>query len=463
MSLGGISQGSAASLLGIEIGRSKVRMALLDGDGKTVDDLVERPIAKAGGPREPMEEEESTRSAIQSGLERLGLNPGVPMLVGVTIGFPHCGVGSGPALQAWLADLSSELREPIVFVGRYGVSYAPVHCINFVRRVFEPIRIPLDRVELAPIAASRVLDSLRSGAITLGSGVAWSARILDRDVLEAFEILDGAFDEVLHVVSNGELQPVTELEGIHVDSELCRNRGVTAGALAPAVGVAVALRDPVTSNLLQGQILTPGAAPQAPAAVPPPRTPANELMEQIATAPVIDVRPPQEPDRWRQEADPAAAPAGRWAGDEPAAPTPPWPAEEPAPPVAPNRWAAPEQPPAAMPRWADDEPVAAPPRWADEQPVAAPSPPPAGLEPPGSGGFVDATQRVRRQAPEGLLRPDSGPRLASGMEMPHPTAMVDEFGPDPATGRVDGFHVSDFLLGALLMLAVVLAAAFFLF
>ena len=255
MSGGRISQGVGTGLLGIEIGRNKVRMALLDPDAKVVDDAVERPIAKGGGPRDPIEEESSTRAAIEAGFDRLGLTTAVPLMVGVTIGFPHCGVGSGPALRDWLADLSLELGEPIVHVGDHGVSYAPMHCIDFVRRVFEPIPLHLDRIELAPVAASRMLESLRSGAVTLGSGVAWSARILDRDVLEAFEIIDGAFDEVLQVVSNGLVIPIEHLEGVFVDEELCRNRGLSVGSLGPAVGVAVALHDSPHANLLDGQLV----------------------------------------------------------------------------------------------------------------------------------------------------------------------------------------------------------------
>lgn len=432
MSGGRISQGVGVGLLGIEIGRNKVRMALLDPDAKVVDDAVERPIVKGGGPRDPIEEESSTRAAIEAGFERLGLTTAVPLMVGVTIGFPHCGVGSGPALRDWLADLSAELGEPIVHVGDHGVSYAPIHCIDFVRRVFEPIALHLDRIELAPVAASRMLESLRSGAVTLGSGVAWSARILDRDVLEAFEIIDGSFDEVMQVVSNGVAHPVEHLEGVFVDEELCRNRGLTVGSLAPAVGVAVALHDSPFANLLDGQLV----GNQAPSRVsgPFPR------LESSRTVPA----PLAPEDR------PVSGPSSRWDVADDLMNTQPAP--------------APAQ--SMMSAGTDQRPRGN--GW-------------DGLE-GGEFGYGDhyddtVTYKLRRQpgaawppehrgfehdpvqwAPE---RPE--PRVIQQQAPPRDDlAGIEKFSPQPTSLDGGGFHVSDFLLGALLMLAIALTAALFL-
>ena len=252
MASGGLTQRAELRLLGVEIGRTKVRLVVLDGGGSTVHDVVERPIVKAGGPRDPIEEEFSTRSAIEAGLERLELDDGSSVIAGVTIGFENCGVGSGPSIRHWLSALSDEVREPVVCSGSVGVSYAPARCIEFVQRVFEPTVLRLDRVELAPVAASRVLGPVKSGSLTLGSGVAWSARILDNDVLEAFETIDGVFDDVVQLVSDGREGPIDRLTGVYVDETLCRDRGVSVATLAPAVGVAIALLGIDQSNLLDG-------------------------------------------------------------------------------------------------------------------------------------------------------------------------------------------------------------------
>ena len=247
------SQHGEPGLLGVEIGRNKIRLVLLDNEGRRLLDVVERPIAKAGGPRDPIAQELSTRAALEAALSRLDLARDRQILAGATIGFADCGVGSGPALLGWLETLSDDLDEPIVFTGDQGVSYAPARCVEFVQRVFDQTGLHLDRVELAPVAASRVVGPLPTGALTLGSGVAWSARVLDDEVLEAYEISDGPFDDVLQLVASGDGRPLASLEGLEVDEKLCRNRGVSIAALAPAAGVALALVNPERTNLLDGE------------------------------------------------------------------------------------------------------------------------------------------------------------------------------------------------------------------
>lgn len=318
MSGGRFDSGPAPALLGVEIGRTQVRLALLDPDGKVVDDAVEAPIV--GGDIDEATAGPAISDALASAIGRLGLIPGTPVQVGATIGFSHCGVGSGPALRDWLVGLSRELREPVVHIGEHGVSYAPVRCLDFVDRVFRSASIRLDRVELAPVAASRTLGLLRSGALTLGSGVAWSARILDGEVMEALEVVDGAVDEVLHLVSGGTPRPVANLDGVFLDEGLCRSRGVSPASLAPAVGVALSLHDTPGRNLLDGRIIDatgpgPGTAAWPPvqqppgAAHPPPRRPAG-----VAPA----------PDGLR--ARPAGPAAGREPRPEPTGARPPRPA-----------------------------------------------------------------------------------------------------------------------------------------
>ena len=284
MSGGRVGPGPAAALLGVEIGRSHVRLALLDPDGKVVDDAIGAPIL--GGDADEATAEVSISGAIVGAVSRLGIMPGTPLRVGATIGFPHCGVGSGPTLRDWLYELSVDLREPVVHVGDHGVSYAPIRCLDFIDRVFRSASLRLDRVELAPVAASRTLGLLRSGSVTLGSGVAWSARILDGEMMEAYEAVDGAVDEVLHLVGNGPPRPVEHLDGVFLDDGLCRARGVSPASLAPAVGVALGLQDPPGRNLLDGRILdaATAAAPQRPVSPAQPQRQAERAQPLRADA-----------------------------------------------------------------------------------------------------------------------------------------------------------------------------------
>ncbi|MEM8922199.1 MAG: hypothetical protein AAGD35_01780 [Actinomycetota bacterium] len=245
-----------AGPLGVELGRSKVRVTVLDRSGREVLDAVERPIAKAGGPREPIEQEASTRAALVAALDRLGLADTSNGMAGATIGFSNCGVGSGPALRGWLESLSREIGESMVVVGDAGISYAPERCVEFVQRVFQGSGLHLERIELAPVAAARVVGHLRTGALNLGSGIPWTARVLNDVVLEAFESTEGMFDEDLHVMNNGSGSSLlARLDGVAVDDLLCRNRGVTVAALAPAAGVAVGVLAGEATNLLDGTTL----------------------------------------------------------------------------------------------------------------------------------------------------------------------------------------------------------------
>lgn len=256
----GMTRDPRSYVLGVEIGRNKVRLVLLDQSGRGVVDVIERPIAKAGGPRDPIEQVAATQAALQAALSRLGVE-GHRILTGATIGFSNCGVGSGPALLGWLETLSGEIGEPVIVSGRQGVSYAPSRCIEFVQRVFEGTELRLDRVELAPVAANRVAGSLPVEALTLGSGVAWMARVLNDEVLEAFESAEGPFDDVLRVVAQGANSPapLVSLAELDIAEDLCRNRGVSIAALAPAAGVARSLFGDDDTNLLDGESIVDSA------------------------------------------------------------------------------------------------------------------------------------------------------------------------------------------------------------
>jgi hypothetical protein len=391
-------------------------------------DVVERPIAKAGGPRDPMEEEFSTRSAIEAGLNRLDFDQTGALLVGATMGFPNCGVGSGPAIRDWLATLSDEIGEPLVFSGDTGVSYAPASYVDFVRRVFDPIDLHLDRVELAPVAASRCLGLLPSGAMTLGSGVAWSARILNNHVLEAFETMDGAADEVLRFVVNNQERELDVLEGVSVDPGALHSRGLSIGSLGPAVGVAVGLLDFDASNLLEGTSVSGGAQYAS-----PPRGARSQ-------------QPFLEPDQ--------SSSSDHFESQPPAAGS--------------------VQPPASgdlrsSDPWGTPTPDYAPP---SSDPFG-PGPAANGMDEADSGrpGQAESedTHNLRRlprrlersreliSAPQPAGARPRDPRPGSGV--PDDMVGIEAFAHPEDAGSSRGFHVSDFVIGALGMLAIMLVVA----
>ena len=259
-------------LLGIELGANAVRLVLLDSEATMVTDAVQRPIGVGDGNLD-RSAELHLQTALLAALDALGLSEPTPLLMGVTVGMANCGVGSGPALRDWLENLSTRLGQPFLCAGNRGVSYAPADVVAFLRRVFEPLPLHLDRIELAPVAASRVVAAMHPGAITLGSGMAWSARVVGHEVLEAYEIAGGPIDQTLSVANGADSLPIEHLEGVEVDPELCRQRGVELGSLAPAVGVALALRTSPPTNLLAAEAV--GVAPNqtvpvrsAPAPVP---------------------------------------------------------------------------------------------------------------------------------------------------------------------------------------------------
>lgn len=418
MTSGGQPHRAGIGLLGVEIGRTRVRLVLLDDGASQLIDAVERPIAKAGGPRDPIEQEFATRSAIEAGLDRLGIRELTDLPVGATIGFPNCGVGSGPALQDWLDSLSHDLDEPVLYTGRSGISYAPASCVDFVQRVFEPTGLQLNRVELAPVAAARVISSVRSGAIALGSGVAWSARLLNNQVLEAFETVDGGFDDELQVVVNGVGQLVDHLDGFEIDESFALNRGLTPAALAPAVGVAVSLLDPEGPNLLVGH--------QAGAKV--------------------DVA-----------AERTIAHGARAGGGPP--PIEAWPA----------RSAVPDPDDVALSEAMVEAHVEPNLEEPFDQPLEGPVDDLGTVQDALRAHRSDDTYQLRRlprsiERSRELHSPPPGRHPSSPASLRHDAPendfdRIEDFAhPDHLAVR-EGFHVSDFLLGALLMLAIVLAAA----
>jgi len=242
-------------LLGVEIGRNKVRLALVDVITTMLVDVVERSVVSSSGPRDPLDQEFAIRAAFEDGLERLGGGNIAPVMVGATMGFDSCGVGSGPTIMQWLEGLSHDTGQSMACVGHPGVSYAPARYVQFVRDLFESSPLRLDRLELAPVAAARVLGPVDVASIYMGSGVCWSARVLNGDVLEAFEAPNGSVDGPLMVTATNREGPIGSLYGVKEDPAIYRHRGVDVANLGPSVGVAIGMVTSLGSNLLEAQII----------------------------------------------------------------------------------------------------------------------------------------------------------------------------------------------------------------
>jgi hypothetical protein len=301
-----------------------------------------------------------------------------------------------------------------------GDSYAPARWVDFVQRVFDPTVLRLDRVELAPVAASRVLGPVKSGSLTLGSGVAWSARILDNDVLEAFETIDGVFDDVVQLVSDGREGPIDRLTGVYVDETLCRDRGVSVSSLAPAVGVAIALLGIDQSNLLDGTtVVGEGIASRVPSAHRDARAVSSPLG-------VPQSSPAMGGGGWAVEEAPSAFPSPALAEYDEFGRDPRRSGPIPANTMGSGPLGRPIEDAYALGRRPGD-------LQRSREPVTGSHP---AVRIPGPGE-----------------RP-LGPRTRDGL------AGIEAFAhPSEADGRSGPFHVSDFMLGALGMLAVVLAGA----
>lgn len=407
MTSGGLSETVDAGLLGVEIGRNKVRLAVLDEEARHLGDVVERPIARTGGPRDPIDQEDATREAILAGLERLAVDDPSALRVGTTIGFPNCGVGSGPALADWLVSLSEELGEPLIHTGEVGVSYAPASSVEYVKRVFEGTALHLERVELAPVAAARTLRSVRSGAIRLGSGVAWSARLLDDQVLEAFETADGPVDDELRVLVDGGGKPIERLEGLEMGDTFGAARGLSPGALAAAVGVAMGLREPNGPNLLHGELVGPRV----------------EVAVHTAAGAPLAARFDPALDPYRGSATGEQFAPGVEGTDHDVIGDEPLEAY-----VDDDLGAIQDELRARRRAVADTYELHRLPRTIER-----------------SREFVVSPRPVSAELPE---RPQR--RVAD------PYDDVEPFAPEVTPERSEGFHISDFLLGALLMLAIVL-------
>lgn len=291
-----------SDILGLEVGRSVIRGVLLDAAVTNVLDFAEVRL----GPNSVASVESGSADCGTIGpvlhhlLEQLQDRGGSILAAGLAYGPRWSGVGSGPELGQWLQEQAESLGQQFVHAGEEGISFAPLGTVEGAKDVCRLVGLGLVRIDLAPVAAARVLTDPDLEVTTLGSGIGWRARLRNLEVVEAIERLQ-VTDDAPFVVRNamGLLEPVRSFRRIAVPPELLV-RGFDAAQLAVAVGAAVGVANRSPGDLLHGQLVGPAPAPPEPepeswsvAQVPPKQ--ASAPVGPTTSASRRQPRPPRLP------------------------------------------------------------------------------------------------------------------------------------------------------------------------
>lgn len=285
-----------SDILGLEVGRSVIRGVLLDAAVTNVVDYAEVGL----GPNSVASVECGSAAcgtigpALHHLIEQLQDRGGSILAAGMAFGPRWSGVGSGPALGQWLEEQAESLGQQFVHAGEEGISFAPLAMVEGARDVCRLVGLGLVRVDLAPVAAARVLTDPDLEVTTLGSGLGWRARLRNLEVVEAIERLQ-VTDDAPFVVRNamGVLEPVRSFRRISVPPELLV-RGFDAAQMAVAVGAAVGVANRSPGDLLHGQMVGPAPASD-PAPLPVGPSPSTTGSVPIGPTTSISHAPPRPP------------------------------------------------------------------------------------------------------------------------------------------------------------------------
>jgi hypothetical protein len=248
----------SSDILGIEIGSSAVRAVLVDRESREIVAAAECGILSMSDP--PSSGGLDSRAispAVDDVLYQLGVDDRSQLVAAVSIGPEYSGVGSGPALPAWLDHQARELGENLVCAGDLGVAFCPQRPIDTVIAICEQADITVARIDLAPVAAARLLTPGSADTITMGSGRGWRARLRDDEVLEALQNPEIDPDQPMAIIAPDGLQiSVGQYHDVSVAFALAETYDLNLGQLAPAVGAAIGYIDSSPSNLLDGETIT---------------------------------------------------------------------------------------------------------------------------------------------------------------------------------------------------------------
>lgn len=200
---------------------------------------------------------EAVAPAIDDVLYQLGIEDRNTMVAAVSIGPDYSGVGSGPALPAWLDHQARQLGENLVCAGDLGVAFCPQSPVDTVINLAEKADLTVARIDLAAVAAARLLEPGAADVITIGSGRGWRARLRNDEVLEALQSSDVDADQPMVIVGpDGVEIGIEQYHHVAVAQALAQAYDLNLGQLAPSVGAAFGHIHSSPANLLDGQTIT---------------------------------------------------------------------------------------------------------------------------------------------------------------------------------------------------------------
>ncbi len=238
------------SVLGIEVGARLVRAVVLTADHRV---LIGAAEARFPNEIEQDFDPSATWEAVREVLYQLGHLVPKSMPAAVSIGPANGGVGSGPSLPTWLEGRARFLGEDLVCSGELGLAFSPSGPISQVVDCCASHDVQLKRIDLAPMAAQRLLPRSAGGTFTLGSGVGWQAGVRSNVVLAATQSDSVSTDARLMASSNASdaLRPPS-FDGFPISNRLQQQFELELGQLAPAIGAAVGVIVSAPANLLDG-------------------------------------------------------------------------------------------------------------------------------------------------------------------------------------------------------------------
>jgi hypothetical protein len=248
----------SSDILGIEIGSSTVRAVLVDRKTREIVAAAECGVLSMSDPQSSGGlDSRAISPAVDDVLYQLGVDDRSQLVAAVSIGPEYSGVGSGPALPAWLDHQARQLGENLVCAGHLGVAFCPQRPIDTVISICEQADITVARIDLAPVAAARLLAPGSADTITMGSDRGWRARLRDDEVLEALQNPEIDPDQPMAIIAPDGLQiSVEQYHDVSVAFALAETYDLNLGQLAPAVGAAIGYIDSSPSNLLDGETIT---------------------------------------------------------------------------------------------------------------------------------------------------------------------------------------------------------------
>ncbi len=247
------------SVLGIEVGATVVRAVVLSRETLEVTAAAEAGIDTED---EHVFDSTTIRPALGEVMYQLAELQPESMLAAISIGPPQSGVGSGPALPPWLERQARNLGQNLICAGELGVAFCPQSPVDLLISLCEEAAITLARVDLAPMAAARLLTQGGADTIMVGSGRGWRARLRNDEVLEALHTEEIDIDQPMSIVRpDGRVTEISKYYGVGVAAALDEEFELNLGQLAPAVGAAVGVIDGSAANLLDGATVVGRAVP----------------------------------------------------------------------------------------------------------------------------------------------------------------------------------------------------------